>query len=186
MTILYIKNMCCRCCIRSVEEVLRDCGVSPVKVVLGEAHLLEPITPDQLKTVGVRLNDLGFELLYDAQGILVEHIRTATLAWVKMEGERPPLSRYIQDTCNREYSSLSKLFSQVCGYTIERYSVLQRIEWAKELIKYSELNISEIAFKLGYSSLVHFSKQFKKEIGLSPQGFRNQQPHKYVVLNPNL
>ena len=175
--------MCCPRCIMAVEDLMHRLGLSPMRVDLGEVELVEQLTDAQVKEIASQLVPLGFEMLYSSQAILVEHIRKEVMAWARKESPKPMLSDYLQDCCHKEYSSLSKLFSQVRGITIERYSILQTMEYAKELITYSELSISEIAFTLGYSSLAAFSKQFKKETGFSPKQFQNCQSRKRIPLD---
>lgn len=177
MTELHIKNMVCPRCVMAVEDLLRRQGLTAVSVRLGLAQLQEELSEDQLSDIGQQLVDLGFELLADPQTQLVEEIRTAVIAWVRMEGEREKISLFLQHRLAKDYSALSKLFSQVRGMTIERYAILQRVEFAKELLCYSQLSISEIAFRLGYSSPTHLSAQFRQETGLSPKAFKQQVAH---------
>lgn len=181
--ILYIKNMCCSRCIMAVEDLLRRLSLAPLRVELGEVEFAQKLTEVEVEEIASRLVPLGFELLYSSHAILVEQIRNGVIAWCRKEQPKPLLSDYLQDLCHKEYSSLSKLFSQVRGMTVERYAVLQMVEYAKELITYSELSISEVAYRLGYASLSAFSKQFKKETGFSPRQFQNGQGVKRIPLD---
>lgn len=170
--ILRIKNMCCRCCIDAVRTLLQSSGLTVNAVSLGDADIVETLTTEQQKTLAARLHDLGFELLDDPQSCLVEQIRVCVLQWVRMTGEHPKLSEYVSDTLHRDYSSLSKLFTQVRGVTIEHFAIELRVEYAKELLCYSHSPISDIAYQLGYSSPAHLASQFKQLTGLSPKLFR--------------
>lgn len=177
MTELHIKNMVCPRCVMAVEDLLRRQGLTVVLVRLGLARVQEDLSEDNLVDVGRQLEAIGFELLADPQTQLVEEIRTAVIEWVRMEGERERLSLFLQHRLAKDYSALSKLFSQVRGMTIERFAILQRVEFAKELLCYSQLSVSEIAFQLGYSSPAHLSAQFRQETGLSPKAFQSQVNH---------
>lgn len=165
--------MVCPRCVMAVDRLLRDLGYNIVRVELGEAIVAESLTPDQRDEVDKALSNLGFEVLQDSQTILVDAIRRAVLAWVRMKGDRPVLSDYLQRELRKDYSALSKLFSEVNGMTIERYCIMQRIEYAKELLCYGEKTAKEIAYELGYSSPAHLSSQFKQEVGQTPAQFRN-------------
>lgn len=166
--------MVCPRCVMAVEDLLKKQGFHPVEVQLGYAQVSEDLIPKQIETVRAELTNIGFELLDDPQSKLVEQIRTAVIEWVRLEGDREKLSSFILERIPKDYSLLSKLFTEVRGMTIERYCILQRIELAKELLCYSELNMSEIAFRMGYSSPAHFSAQFKQETGMSPKEFKMQ------------
>lgn len=126
---------------------------------------------------------MGFELLDDPRSQLVERIRIAVQQWVRMEKERPKMSDFLSRQLNKDYSTLSKLFSEVRGVTIERFAIVHRIEYAKELLCYSQLATSEIAYTLGYSSPAHLSSQFKQVTGMTPKEFRAMGQHDRVSLD---
>lgn len=174
MTELHIKNMVCPRCVMAVEDLLRRQGLTAVLVRLGVAQVQEDLTESQLYDISCQLEQMGFELLADPQTQLVEEIRLAVIEWVRMEGEREKISLFLQHRLAKDYSALSKLYSQVRGMTVERFAILQRVEFAKELLCYRQLSISEIAFRLGYSSPTHLSAQFRQETGLSPKAFKSQ------------
>ncbi len=174
---LLIKNMVCGRCITAVKEILVAEGVTVKGITLGEAEIEETLSPEQRVSLARRLQEEGFELLDDPRSQLVEQIRIAVLEWVRTNNERPKLSDYLSRYLNKDYSTLSKLFSEVRGITIERFSILHRIEYAKELLCYSQLSTSEIAYRLGYSSQAHFSSQFKQVTGMTPKAFRLQREH---------
>lgn len=170
--VLRIKNMCCPRCIDAVKSILVQMGLTVSDVFLGEAIVEETLTTKQETELSARLKERGFELLDDPRSCLVEAIRVAVLQWVRKENCRQKLSDYITQQLNRDYSSLSKLFSQVRGITLEHYAIQHRVEYAKELLSYSIMTISEIAYQLGYSSPAHFASQFKQFTGMSPKAFR--------------
>lgn len=172
-TLIHIKNMVCPRCIKVVKDILNGLDIGFEDVTLGQAVLTNDLTPDTVSSLRTALTDEGFELLDDSQSSEVENIRLEIIAWARMEGERPVLSEYLQKACLKEYSAISKLFSQMKSITVERYATLQRIEYAKELISYGERTFSEIAWSLGFSSPAHFSNQFKKETGMTPKEFRS-------------
>lgn len=169
---LLIKNMVCPRCISAVSDLFVSEGVTVKSINLGDVETQEELTQDQLLSVGSKLKDIGFELLDDPRSQLVEQIRIAVQQWVRMDEERPKMSDYLSRILNKDYSTLSKLFSEVRGVTIERFSILHRIEYAKELLCYSQLSTSEIAYRLGYSSPAHLSSQFKQVTGMTPKAFR--------------
>ena len=171
--VLYIKNMVCPRCVKAVKSLLEELSIKYDAVELGRVAVLGTPSASQLDAFRSALLDEGFELLDDHQSAEVEAIRMAIINWARMEGERPALSDFLQSKFLKEYSALSKLFSQMKSVTVERYAVLQRIEFAKELISYGEESLSEIAWRLGFSSLAHFSNQFKKETGMSPSQFKS-------------
>lgn len=169
---LLIKNMVCPRCISAAKAILESEGLTVKSISLGDVETVEELTQDQLLSVGRKLKDIGFELLDDPRSQLIEQIRVAVQQWVRMDKERPKLSDYLSRHLNKDYSTISKLFSEVRGVTIERFSILHRIEYAKELLCYSQLSTSEIAYRLGYSSPAHLSSQFKQVTGMTPKVFR--------------
>lgn len=175
MTTINIKNMVCPRCITAVRAILVSIGFTVEKVTLGLAVTEENLTEDQLKLLASKLLAEGFELLDDPRSCIVEQIKICVLQWVRMNSQRPKLSDYISDTTHRDYSSLSKLFTQVKGVTIEHFAIQHRVEYAKELLSYSQQSISEIADILGYSSPAHLASQFKQQTGMSPKEFREMK-----------
>lgn len=182
MTTLYIKNMVCPRCVSAVEGLLVSLGYRVQDVALGKATVEQNVDDEGRRAVAQGLERLGFALLEDRQSVLVENIRLQVQAWVRLTGEHPRLSDYLQDRLRRDYSALSKLFSSVRGITIERYCVMQRVERAKELLSYGQCSVSEIAYEMGYSSPAHLSAQFKQETGMSPSAF--QREHRTVGRTP--
>ena len=173
-TQLRIKNMVCDRCKMAVEQVLKDVGLTPERIDLGEVCVSDVPTEAQLAQLKTRLEALGFELLDDQRQQMIERMKTAIIALVHHhQGNKTlNLSVYLSQLLHRDYSALSKLFSEVTGVTIERYFIMQRIERVKELIRYDELTLTEIAYQMNYSSVAHLSSQFRSVTGMTPTQFR--------------
>ena len=173
-TQLRIKNMVCDRCKMAVEQVLKDVGLTPERIDLGEVWVSDVPTEAQLAQLKTRLEALGFELLDDQRQQMIERMKTAIIALVHHhQGNKTlNLSVYLSQLLHRDYSALSKLFSEVTGLTIERYFIMQRIERVKELIRYDELTLTEIAYQMNYSSVAHLSSQFRSATGMTPTQFR--------------
>lgn len=150
-----------------------------MSITLGEAETAENLSDSKRHAVAERLHAIGFELLDDPRSQLVEQIRIAVLAWVRMDSVRPKLSDYLSCRLHREYSSLSKLFSEVRGITIERFAIHHRVEYAKELLCYSSLTTSQIA----YGSPTYLSSQFKQVTGMTPREFRELETRRRTALD---
>lgn len=173
-TVLNIKNMVCPRCILAVERILKELGIEDTDVGLGEVKFASPLDDDIQRKLEIQLKEMGFELLSNRNSQLVEKIKNAIISMVHHQHEPERIGRLSEQIPNQlglSYSFLSKLFSTQEGMTIEKYLILQKIEKAKELLIYGELNVSEIAFQLNYSSSQHFSRQFKAVTGLSPSLF---------------
>lgn len=154
-------------------------SVSPLKVELGVVTLAQPLLPDHFHNIQARLEHYGFEVIDDKRMRIVEQIRVGVIELVHHaeEQEKVNLSDYLQQKCHREYSFLSKLFTEMQGISIEKYYIHQKIERVKELLFYDELSVGEIADKLHYSSVAHLSGQFKAVTGLSPTQFKRMKGH---------
>lgn len=178
--LLRIKNMVCDRCKWVVKNELEKLGHEVMVINLGEAELKNEASTGQLAAIEEKLREFGFELINDKSSILIEQIKTLIIELVRHPGqlEKQNLSQYLSRQLHKDYSSLSKLFSEVSGITIEQYFILQKIEKAKELIVYDELNLTQIADELGYSSVAHLSNQFKKITGLTPRHFKELK-HKH-------
>jgi len=170
---VFIKNMVCPRCISAVEGILKEIGVEPLYVNLGEVKLREELSAEKREQLAGRLTAMGFELLDDIRQRQIERIKSLIIRHTqRLDGEKIAVSEQVSKEFNREYSQLSKLFSETEGITIEQFAILQRIEKAKELLVYNEMSLGEIADVLGYSSVAHLSAQFKKVTGLTPSAFR--------------
>ncbi|WP_375578503.1 AraC family transcriptional regulator [Marivirga tractuosa] len=154
--------------------IIEKLGLHPVQVELGEIEIQENnilAVKEQLKQ---ELQSLGFDLLDDKKTRIIEKIKNLIIDLVQNKGNylEVALSEYLSVELHQDYSSLSNLFSEVEGITIEKYYILQKIEKVKELLVYDELTLSEIAYQLNYSSVAYLSNQFKKVTGLSPSHFK--------------
>ena len=181
---LYIRNMVCIRCQMVVKAELENLGLHYIDVKIGEADIIENILPDQLKKLDVALRKSGLELMDDKKSILVERIKNAIIELVHYTDEqiKVNLSDYLSEKLNYDYSYLANLFSEVKGITIERFYLNHKIEKVKELIVYDELNLTEIAYQMHYSSVAHLSNQFKKFTGLTPSHFKKLRVKKRSTL----
>ncbi|MGE5313701.1 MAG: helix-turn-helix domain-containing protein [Acidobacteriota bacterium] len=173
-TTLYIKNMVCDRCIRVVREELETLGYDVRRAELGEAEIAGAPSAGDLESIGRQLRRSGFELIEDKNAKLIEAVKRAIIRLVhKTDGPMPSkYSDYIASEVGRDYHSLSVLFSSVENITIEHFLIRQKIERVKELMKYGELTLSEIAYRMNYSSVQHLSHQFKSVTGLTPSQFK--------------
>ena len=173
---LYIKNMVCDRCIRVVREEFDKLGIGLSHIELGEVETKANL--DEAQLIGVRhsLKASGFELLDDKRAALTENIRTLIIEEVQyLKGNKPAavnFSDYLSQKTGYEYSYLSNLFSSETGQTIEQYIIAQKVEKVKEWLSYNELSLSEMAWRLSYSSAAHLSNQFKKVTGMTPGEFK--------------
>jgi AraC-like DNA-binding protein len=157
-----------------VKATLNDLGIFYTNIDLGEVDIEDDITEAQRDKLKANLLAAGLVLMDDQKAILVEKIKAVVVEMVHYEDEFPTVkhSIYISEKLNYNYTYLANLFSEVKGITLEQFIILHKIEKVKELILYDELNLSEIAFKLNYSSSAHLSNQFKKITGLTPSFFK--------------
>ena len=166
--------MVCNRCIMAVKQELEKQKLLPALISLGEVELSKPATDKQLTNLNERLKELGFELLNDQKKKQIEKIKNLLIKKVQSGEveEHFSITSYLTKVLNKDYSYISRLFSEVESITIEQFFILQKIEKVKELIIYNEINLSEISYKLGYSSVAHLSAQFKKVTGLTPSHFK--------------
>ena len=183
--ILHIKNMVCNRCIMVVEDQLKRLGLQPLSVELGVAILQTQVTDEVYHSVKEALEPFGFEMMDDKKSQVIEQIKDAIIELVHYKDSdlKVNLSDHLASKLNRDYSSLSKLFSEVTNTTIEKYLIAQKIERAKELLVYGELSLNEIADKLNYSSAAYLSAQFKSVTGLTPSYFKKIKEHKRKPLD---
>ena len=172
---IYIKNMVCIRCKMVVKSELKKIGLHYVTVDLGEAEIMEAMSPEQLEYLNVALKKSGLELMDNKKSILIEKIKAVIIELVHYNDEQLKinLSDCLSDKLNYNYTYLANLFSEIKGTTIEQFYLAHKIEKVKELLVYDELNLTEIAYKLNYSSVAHLSNQFKKMTGLTPSHFKN-------------
>ncbi len=177
---IFIKNMVCPRCVMAVENVLKNQGIVYESVVLGRAVLEEKITTTKKEALEQDLNQLGFEILKDRDVQRIEKIKTLLYALFQEE-EIPSgfnLMSYIKEHIPEDYSSLSHLYSSLEGITIEKFFIQLKIEKVKEWLFYEEMNLSEMSWKLDYSSVQHLSTQFKKLTGMTPSEYKKLKNRK--------
>lgn len=161
-------------CKLAVKETLKRLGLHFILIELGEVEIMENISEEQREQVRIALDAAGFELMDDKRSVLIEKIKNIVVEMVHHSDEivKVNFSDYLSEKINHDYTYLANLFSEVQGSTIEQFIISHKVERIKELIIYDELNITEIAWKMNYSSVAHLSNQFKKVTGLSPSHFR--------------
>lgn len=171
---LFIKHMVSTRCKLAVEGALLKAGLTPVNVDLGEVEIAGTMSAEQHSRLKILLAQWGLELIDDKRAILVERIKNAVIEMVHHSEEtiKVNFSCYLSEKLNHEYCYMSNLFSETQGITIEQFVISHKVERIKELIIYDELSISQIAWKMNYSSVAHLSNQFKKVTGLSPSQFK--------------
>jgi len=174
---LYIKNMVCNRCNMVVRSLLEKHGLHPIRVELGEIEIQESNIENLKDDLIVKLQSFGFDLMDDQQRKTIEKIKTLIIDLVhyKHNDSKYNLSDYLAQNISQDYNTLSHLFSELEGSTIEKYFINQKIEKVKEMLTYDELNLSEIADKLNYSSVAHLSNQFKKVTGFTPSFFKKMK-----------
>lgn len=183
-TRLTIKNMVCGRCIKVVREDLLKEGFMVQSVHLGEAYVANNLNEEEINRIKVILEDEGFELLEDKKAGIIEKVKIAVIKKFQDEGEIAEdfnFPEYISKELSMDYGYLSTLFSSAENITLEHYIILQRIEKVKELLRYGELSLSEIAYRLGYKTVQHLSAQFKSVTGFTASEFKKL---KHTARNP--
>lgn len=185
MSTLFIKNMVCNRCIMVVKNELDNLSLKALDIQLGEVTLENELTPDEKDKLESALKRLGFEIIDDKKSRIIEKIKNIIIELVHHQNNdsKTNLSNILSDKLNHDYNYLSNLFSDVESTTIEKYFIAQKIEKVKELLVYDELTLSEIAFRLKYSSVAYLSNQFKKVTGLSPSHFKQIREDKRKPLD---
>lgn len=171
---LYIKYMVSLRCKMMVKQELEKLGLHFVTVDLGMVDVLESITSEQRQKLKENLQKSGLELLDDKKSILIEKIKNIIIEMIHYSDELPKVnySDFISEKLNYDYTYLSNIFSEVKGITIQQFIIAHKIEKVKELLLYDELTLTEISYRLHYSSVAHLSNQFKKVTGLSPSYYK--------------
>jgi AraC-like DNA-binding protein len=161
-------------CKLAVKEELTKLGLHFVVVDLGEVEIMEDMTPEQYQQLQLGLMSAGLELMDDKRAVLIERIINIITEMIHHTGALPKVnySEYISEKLNYDYTYLSNLFSQVKGITIQQFIIVNKIEKVKELLLYDELNLTEISYKMHYSSVAHLSNQFKKITGITPSNYK--------------
>lgn len=178
--ILFVKNMVCARCERTVGRLLAAAGLRVKDLRLGEVDIEGEPAPEQWEAIRRALYEEGFELLEDRTSRLIEQIKTIVINEIHHETQKPEMmnfSEFLKNRTGYDYSHLSKLFSSTQGMTIEKYIIMQKIERVKEHLIYDELTLSEIAWRQGYSSSQHLSSQFRQVTGMTPTQFKSINQH---------
>lgn len=183
--VLYIKYMVSLRCKLMVKEELKKLGIRYVIVDLGVVEILEDITIEQRIALKNALLKSGLELMDDKKAILIEKTKNVIVEMIHYTDELPKVnySNYISEKLGYDYTYLANIFSEVKGITIEHFIINHKIERVKELILYDEINLTEIAFLMNYSSVSHLSNQFKKVTGLTPSFFKKLQQKRRNTLD---
>ena len=174
---IYIKNMVCNRCIKVVREEFEKLGLVIKNIQLGEVEILKDNVKLDMQKIDNVLKSNGFELLDNKNSKIIEKVKILIIDMIRKVDSGKDIdinfSEYLAQETGLNYNYLSTLFSSLEGITIEKYIIHQKIEKVKELIVYGELTLSEIAFRLDYSSVQHLSNQFKKITGLTPSYFKS-------------
>lgn len=177
--------MVCIRCKMVVKDELGKLGLHFTSVELGEAEILEDISPQQQQMLKLGLLRSGLELMDDKKSVLIQKIKNVIIELVHY-GEEPltiNFSEFLSQKLNHDYTYLANLFSEVQGITIEKFLIAHKIERVKELLVYNELNLTEIAYQMHYSSVAHLSAQFKKVTGLTPTHFKELKNKRRSMLD---
>jgi AraC-like DNA-binding protein len=171
-------------CVMTVKKELAKLGFNTAVVTLGEVELFDNFTKQQREQLTNALKKSGLELMEDKKAMLIEKIKNVIVKMVHHNDELPRVkfSDYLSKQLNYDYTYLANLFSETEGTTIEQFIILHKIERVKELLIYDELNLTEIAWKLHYSSVAHLSNQFKKVTGLTPSFFKSLKSKRRIML----
>lgn len=172
---LHIKYMVSNRCKQAVKDELKKLGLHFIIVDLGEVEIMENINSEMRDQLKLDLLAIGFELMDDKKAMLIEKIKNAIIELVHHSDDdliKTNFSEYLSQKLNHNYTYLANLFSEVQGTNIEHFIISHKIERIKELIIYDELNLTEISYKMNYSSVAHLSNQFKKMTGLTPSHFK--------------
>lgn len=171
---IYIKYMVSLRCKLLVKEELKKLGLHHTIVDLGVVEVLEDMSQEQHEQLKKNLLRSGLELLDDKKSILIEKIKNVIIEMIHYSDELPNInySEYISEKLHYDYTYLANIFSEVKGITIQQFIIIHKIERVKELLLYEELNLTEISYKLHYSSVAHLSNQFKKVTGLTPSFYK--------------
>jgi AraC-like DNA-binding protein len=181
---LNIKYMVSQRCKLMVKEELKKLGLHYVIVELGVVEIMENISGPMYELLRENLLRSGLELLDDKKSVLIEKIKNLIIEMVHYSDELPETnySNYISEKLGYDYTYLANIFSEVKGTTIQQFIIVNKIERAKELLLYGELNLTEISYKLNYSSVAHLSNQFKKVTGLTPSFYKQLRDKKRTAL----
>ncbi|WP_373496426.1 helix-turn-helix domain-containing protein [Aquiflexum sp.] len=181
---IYVKNMACQSCVAIVKEALDELEIVCVKVGMGEIETKADVSDELKLELNKKIRKVGLELLEKKQGVLIEKIRKVIIDYVHHSDDKPNVnfSTLLSEELDLSYTYLSNFFSEVEATTIAQYLISVKIERVKEMIILEEYNLSEIAYKLHYSSAAHLSNQFKKITGLSPSHFKKLKEKRRIAI----
>lgn len=185
MSTLFIKNMVCNRCIMMVQNELDKLDLNVKNIRLGEVTFDKELIVEEKRKLDEALTLLGFQVIDDKRSLIIEKIKNIIIDLVHHQNNdaKTNLSDVLSSQLHHDYNYLSNLFSDIEGTTIEKYFIAQKIEKVKELLVYDELSLSEIAFRLNYSSVAYLSNQFKKVTGLTPSHFKQIKEDKRKPLD---
>jgi YesN/AraC family two-component response regulator len=171
-------------CKLAVKEELRRMGLHFVVVDLGEVEIMEELSPEELEELNKGLLASGLELMDDKKAILIEKIINVITEMIHYSEDIPKVnySDYLSEQLKHDYTHLANIFSEVKGMSIQQYIIYNKIEKIKELMLYDELNLTEISYKMNYSSVAHLSNQFKKVTGMSPSQYKQFKDKKRIPI----
>ncbi len=177
--------MVCPRCIMAVEDLFKVLNIEIKSIRLGEVVVSRKLEDETKRQLAKQLKDLGFALLEPGKSLIISQIKSMLIQQIHHTNEplKVNYSTFLSENLHHDYSYLSRLFSSVEGVTIEKFITAQKIERVKELLFYNEMNLSEIAFQMNYSSVAHLSAQFKKETGMTPSAFKKQKSPGHHYLN---
>jgi AraC-like DNA-binding protein len=167
-----------------VKEALKDLGLHYIIIEMGVVDIMEDITAELREKIKNALLKSGLELMDDKKAIIVERIKNVIIEMIHYTDELPKtnFSDYLSEKLNYDYTYLANLISEIQGTTIEKYIISHKIERVKELIMYDELNLTEIAWKMHYSSVAHLSNQFKKITGFTPSYYKALKDKRRIAI----
>lgn len=182
--IINIKNMVCLRCVMLVKKILEDMQVKFHQVNLGEADLLLPLTKYQKEQLAITLNNWGLELIDGNKDILVDKIKRSVIKMVHEDSMLSTLkiSHYLSQNLNYNYTYIANVFSQETGICLRDFIIAHKVEKIKEMLIMEDLSVTEIAWKLNYSSVSHLSNQFSKVTGVSPSKFKKESNVRLIPL----
>ncbi|MGC5746541.1 helix-turn-helix domain-containing protein [Chryseobacterium sp. NFX27] len=182
---IFIKNMVCNRCISAVEKIFSEAGITVNSVALGEVETNSDVSAEKMLTIEKSLLETGFERIKDSTHQLIDKIKNMIIIKIgELDiDENFLLSEFLSSKIPKDYSALSKTFSQNENITLEQFFILHKIEKVKELLLYNELTLTEIAGKLGYKSVQHLSSQFRNTTGFTPTEFKKLKDHQRKTLD---
>lgn len=182
--VLYIKYMVSLSCINIVRTELDNLNIAHGAIEQGAVKVHENLSENKLKAIKAALKKNGFVLMDDPKDIFIDRIKNLVIEMIHYRDELPTqnYSVYISEKIGYDYTYLANIFSEFTGFTLEHYIISHKIEKVKELLIYDELSLTQISYRLGYSSVGYLSRQFKKETGLTPSFFKNMKHQRRILM----